>query len=76
MTCFPCAGCGKFAFPNADTLCYWCRDTRTADEQAACVAQGITHAVQTPPATREAIFEAERQRLHGPKKSLRKRTLT
>lgn len=25
---FGCSACGKFAFPAADTLCFWCRRGR------------------------------------------------
>lgn len=27
LTTHPCAGCGRFAFPEPHTLCYWCRQT-------------------------------------------------
>jgi len=25
LTTYPCAKCGRFAFPRPHTLCYWCR---------------------------------------------------
>ena len=25
LTTYPCAKCGRFAFPRPETLCYWCR---------------------------------------------------
>lgn len=47
---FPCAGCGKHAFPAPDTLCYWCRPKGAAVSAPLVETSARANASLIPPA--------------------------